>query len=376
MESAKNKSKEPLFHITKRMNISSGKFACIYLLSLVVAIILAGIFIIIIGGNPFEFYKTVFSCYFTGSANQRGIYIENLISLTIPLVITSLGVAVAFKMKFWNIGAEGQFIIGGICGTLASIAFGDSFGSIPLLLIMILAGAIGAGLYGLIVAVLKVKFGTNETLLTLMLNYVAIYLIQYCQSSIGIFQKTPGNLRAGFVYVNARMPEFELGNATIDISLFIAILLVFVMFIYLKHTKHGYEISVVGDSVNTAKYAGMNVKKIIVRTMFLSAALMGIAGVLKVSGSYANGRLSAEFTNGVGWTAIIVAWLAMLNPYAILVAAIALSLLSNGCNVLGFGATVSDILQGIILFTVLLFDFFTRYKIMFRKFGNSAKEAV
>ena len=148
--------------------------------------------------------------------------------------------------------------------------------------------------------------------------------------------------------------------------------LVVIVFIYLKYTKHGYEINVVGESTNTARYAGMNVKKIVMRTMFLSGAICGIAGMTQVSG--AAFTLGDGVAGGVGFTAIIVAWLSKLNPVIILIVTVLFSMLEKGCSVMqssfGLSNAVSSILQGIILFFILAFDFFTRYRFVFRKSTN------
>lgn len=353
--------REPFIRIAKRTDIASIKLIALYAGSVIAALVIGGIFVAAIGANPFTFYiEAITGCF------KNKIYFMGLLRLIYPLVITSIGVSIAFKMKYWNIGAEGQFIMGAIAATTVGLFLGEALPHWLVIVVMFIAGAIGGGLYGLITAVFKVNFGTNETLLTLMFNYIALYIIV-------ILTKTDG-----FRVVGSR-PEIQTlpSNAWLDtvagtdITIFICILIVVFFFIYFKYTKQGYELAIVGESQNTARYAGMNVKKIIIRTMFISSAVIGIAGMFHVAGSATGHKLTDSVTGGVGWTAIIVAWLAKLNPIGVLIVAILMSILAKGCAVaqstLGLPTAVSEILQGIILFSVLAFDFFIRYKIVIRK---------
>ncbi|MEG1663311.1 MAG: hypothetical protein RR338_04930, partial [Clostridia bacterium] len=211
----------------------------------------------------------------------------------------------------------------------------------------------------------------NETLLTLMFNYIALYIIKYLVYVP--FYKAPGNGIPTFKPIPeiGWLTTFKMGDVMVDTGFIIAIALVFIVFVYFRFSKHGYELTVVGDSPNTAKYAGINVKKVIVRTMFLSSLIVGLAGAMQLTGSAAGHSLSSGLTSGVGWTGIIVAWLAKLNPIGIGVVAFLMAVLENGCEVaraaMHISAAVADILQGIILFSVLGFDFFIKFKLVFRK---------
>ena len=361
------KEKHPLLRIAKRDDLSPLKSALFYVLAVLFAIVMGGILVACMGANPFEYYKTVL----VGCFNNK-IYFRGFISTAIPLIITSIGIVFAFKMKFWNIGANGQFIMGAICADAVGLALAGSVPQWLCLLFMMLAGAIGGGLFGLIPAVLKVKFDTNETLLTLMLNYIAFYILTYLKNVMFFRKLSPTGeiLRPDFrpLPTMAWLYQFELFGTKIDISLIIALLFVVFTFVYFKYTKKGYEISVVGDSQNTARYAGMNVSKIIIRTMFLSSAIVGIAGMLHVSGSATGHMLSEGITSDVGWTGIIVAWLAKLNPFGILIGSILMAILQKGTAVaesaFAISSATSDILQGVILFSILAADFFIRYKIV------------
>lgn len=373
----KAKSRRKLFRITKRDDLSTAKSVLFYIGAILFAIVAGGILVACMGTNPLSYYKTVL----VGCFNNT-IYFRGFISIVIPLLITSLGIAYAFKMKFWNIGANGQFIIGAIFAATVGLGLGESVPQWACLLLMFLAGAVGGGIFGLIPAALKVKFGTNETLLTLMLNYIAFYILSYLKNVI-FFRKLSATgelLRPDFKVLpqNAWMYQFDFFGVKVDVSLIIAIVLVIFSFVYFRYTKRGYEISVVGDSRNTARYAGMNVNKIIVRTMFLSSAIVGIAGMLHVSGSATGHMLSEGITSDVGWTGIIVAWLAKLNPFGILVGSVLMGILEKGAAVaestFNISSSTSEILEGVILFAILAADFFIRYKIVWN--GKKAKGEV
>lgn len=352
--------KSPI-RVVKRANITWKQSVILYLISILGALFIGGIFIGMVGKNPILFYIEVFSGCF-----RNKIYFIGLIRITMPLVITSLGISISFKMRFWNIGAEGQFIMGALGATIIGLFVGG-LSHFAMIMFMAIGGIVFAGLYALIPALLKVKFGTNETLLTLMFNYIAFYIISYLQKAEGF-----RNPESGFPVIK-KLPQNAFLDQLfgIDITWIVCILLTVLLFIYLNHTKQGYEISVVGESQATARYAGMNVKKIIIRTMFLSGGIVGLAGMLHASGIATSHQLSTGITGGVGWTGIIVAWLARLNPFGILLVSILMGILKKGSGVaqstMNVSSAVSDILMGVILFSVLGFDFFTRYKLSFSK---------
>ena len=231
-----------------------------------------------------------------------------------------------------------------------------------------MAGIVGGGLWGLIPAFFKVKFNTNETLFTLMLNYIAMYFVSYLQD--GPWRDPAAN---GF----SKIQRFD-ANAALDkvagiqCGWIVALILVVVVFVYLKFSKSGYEIGVVGVSQDTARYAGMNVKKIILKTMFLSGAICGLGGMIQASGS--DVTLTMNVAGGVGFTAIIVAWLSQLNPFVILIVSFLFAVLEKGSSVVqssfGLSTDCADVLQGIILFFILGCEFFVRYKFVGRSKGG------
>lgn len=359
-------NKDPLIKISKRQNLALGYKLLLTIGAILLSLVLGGILLACLGYNPVDFYVQMILGNFKNAS-----YLKLMVRVLIPLLITSLGVSLAFKMRFWNIGAEGQFIVGALIAMTFSLLIGDSLPSPLGAIIIVLLGTLGGGLYALFVAVLKVKFGTNETLMTLMLNYVALYISSYTLKTDFYAVQGQGVPAFKVIAESLWLTEINIGKFSFDTALFVAVALVVIMFVYFKQSKQGYELNVVGDSPNTAKYAGMKVKWIIVRTMFLSGAIIGMAGALKLCGSSAGHTFSANITGGVGWTSIIVAWLAKLNPIGILIASLLMSILERGCafarTSLGISESMSDVLQGIILFTVLASDFFINYKVSFRK---------
>jgi simple sugar transport system permease protein len=360
-DTRKIKYREPLIRIVKKTELTVGKTIALSILAVFAAIVAGGVFILAIGHNPFEIYGSIVKGAWRSELAAKGT-----IKIAIPLLIASLGITPAFQMKFWNIGAEGQIIMGGIFATYFALYY-DHLPHGLLLLLMFAAGVLGGGLWGVLPAYFKTKYGTNETLFTLMLNYIAQYMIKYFIEGPWRDPSSSGFPKIATFSENARLDQIFGVHA----GWLIGLILVILMFVYLKFTKQGYEISVVGESVNTARYAGMNVKKIILRTMFLSGAICGIAGMTQVTG--AAYTLGEGVAGGVGFTAITVAWLSKLNPLVILFVTIAFSMLEKGCSVMqstfGLSSAVSGILQGIILFFILGFDFFTRYRFAFRKGG-------
>ncbi len=358
------------FHVIKRPEMSPSKVALYYFIGILLSIVLGGVFLLALGTNPFSFYATVVTGCFKSSLSLKG-----LIRIIMPLLICSLGVAVAFKMKFWNIGAEGQFIMGAVCASYIALNFGETLPASVVLPLMLLAGAVGGGIFGGIVAYFKCKFGTNETLLTLMFNYIALYIVQLLRDGIWRDPSAGGFPKISAFPKNAWMPTV-LGY---DATWIICIILTVALFIYFKFSKQGYEISVVGDSVNTAKYAGMNVKLITIRTMFISSAICGIGGMCQACGDATSHTLTMGIASGVGFTAIIVAWLAKLNPIAIAFVSVMMGILEKGCGVakstFQLDPAVAELLQGIILFTVIGFEFFTRYKLV-RNATTDERKAV
>ena len=362
------KNRQPLFHVVKRDHAGPGRQATAYVAAVVLALLVGAVLLMVQGVEPVTFYKQLLTMGIPGSRYPWRA-VENFIKLFVPLLITSLALALAFKMRFWNIGGEGQFIMGAFWAGAAAMKLGDTLPQPLMVLVMALCGALGGGLYGVFAAALKVRFGTNETLLTLMLNYVALYFLQFFAETKAPwnFFLDPQSARPNFAKFpeGAQMLTVPIGPFHLNLSLVAALALCAILFVYLNYTKRGYEIAVVGDSPNTARYAGMKVGWVVVRTIFLSAALIGMAGAFHVSSA---GVMSASPTNDVGWTGIVVAWLAKLNTLGILAASLLITVLQFGCQTASaaypsIDADFANLLQGIILFIVLAADFFTRFRL-------------
>lgn len=363
MNSVKTKSHEPLIRVVKKPELPTSKAVVLRIASFVLAIAVGGLFILAIGHNPFEVYKEmVMGCF------RSKIALQGTVKIIVPLLITSLGVTLAYKMKFWNIGAEGQMLMGGIFASYFAL-FQSDMPHWALLIVSFLAGCIGGAIWGIIPAFFKVKFGTNETLFTLMLNYIALYIIDFLRHETW---RDPG--ARGFPKIASFAPNARIG-AVFDLQggWVIALIMVVAVFVLLKYTKFGYEISVVGESQPTARYAGMSVKKVVILTMALSGAICGSAGMIKAMGS--DYTLTLGLADGVGFTAIIVAWLGQLNPFIILLITIFFSIIEKGSGVIqstfNISVFTSDVLQGIILFFIIASEFFTRYSFAFKKGGKS-----
>ena len=351
--------KEPLLRVVKRQELAPRQASLLKFVSLILALIAGGLFLALLGYNPFVIYATIIS-----GAFRSELAIQGTVKLMIPLFISALGVTLAYKMQFWNIGAEGQIIIGAICASYFAL-FCNGLPRPVLLIIMLIASMIGGGIWGIIPAIFKNRWNTNETLFTLMLNYIALHIISFLRDGPWRDPANPGFAKIATFTENATLPKLF----GVHIGWVIALILFVLVYIYLTYTKHGYEIAVIGGSKATANYAGMNVKKIVLRTVFLSGAICGIAGFSNAAGS--DLTLAAGVAGGVGFTAIIVAWLADLNPVGILIVSFLFAVLGKGSSVIqssyGLSTDCSDVLEGIILFFVIAGGFFVRYRFVLRK---------
>ena len=365
------------FHIVKRDNCPFWKKCCFYLAAVVLALLMGAVLLASLGVNPVAYYSRMFTMGTVGNKIAYKVWI-NYLKDFVPLALTSIALSLAFKMRFWNIGGEGQFILGSIAAAAVAFTAGPMLPTAATLILMCLAAMIAAGLYGLFVAALKVKFGTNETLMTLMLNYIALYVLIYLSEAKADwnFFLDPESVRPVFASFSkiVSFPAIPMGGKfALNICVVMTLLIGIAIYIYLKYTKAGYEIAVVGDSAGTAKYAGMKVNTIVLRTVFLSAALIGLAAAFKVGTA---GILSTAITDDVGWTGIIVAWLSQLNTIAIFLVSALICVLQYGSTVAAatfsqVDSSFANMLQGAILFLVLASDFFIRFKIVpVKKGGN------
>ncbi|MFV0515959.1 MAG: ABC transporter permease [Aminipila sp.] len=344
-----------LLKITKRDNLNKKQEITIRVMAILLSIVCAGLILIIFGLNPIN----VFSAIIEGSLGTE-LRIKQTIVKAIPLIITSLGILVAFKMKFWNIGGEGQIVMGATAATFVALNFGDL--PQPILLIaMAIAGMIAGGIWAFIPAVFKAKMGTNETIFTLMLNYIAIKFVTYLQHGPWIDPNANGFPKIAPFPDNAILPSV-LG---IHAGWIIAIICTIIVYVLMKYTKLGYEITVVGESFETARYAGMNINKIIIVAMLISGGLCGLVGMIQASAI--EKTLVAGISCGYGFTAIITAWLARLNAVATAFVCVVFAMLIQGGSYIQLAmnvpSAVSSVVQGTILFFVLGSEFFLQYKI-------------
>ncbi len=363
----KTAAKEPLFHIVKRDSLPSYKSWAIRIISVIAALIVCALMTMFITHqNPIDVYSTMIKGSF-GSSRRFWMMFQNLAML----LCVSLAVTPAFKMRFWNIGAEGQVLIGGLATAACMILLGGKIPNGLLIFVMIIASILAGAIWALIPAVFKANFNTNETLFTLMMNYVGIQIVSYFTI---VWENPKGSGQIGIINQISHAGWFpKIGNFDYLLNVIIVFALTIAMYVYLKYSKHGYEIAVVGESENTARYIGINVKKVVLRTMFLSGAICGIAGLLLVgSTSY---TISTKTAGGRGFTAIMVSWLAKFNPVYMILTAFLLAFLERGANeiatVYGLDQAFSDILTGVILFFIIGSEFFINYEL---RFHHSHKE--
>ena len=290
---------EPLFHISKRGEIKWWKSWLIRLSAILIVSLLCIILTCAFTKlSPFSAIGYMFSGNF-----GFGMAWDTIYNIAILLLI-SLAVAPAFKMKFWNIGADGQTLMGILACAICSQYLGGKVPDALLLVMMFVASILASVIWAVIPAIFKAIWNTNETLFTLMMNYIATLFVKFFLES----WMKKGSTGSSWDFNYGLLPEAS-NKYLLPIIIITAVTAV--MFIYLKYSKQGYEISVVGESVNTAKYSGINVKKVVIRTLVISGIICGIAGFILVNIECV---LDASMVGGMGFTAIIVAWLAKFNP--------------------------------------------------------------
>ena len=362
-----NKVREPLFHIVKRDALPWYRAWGIRALAIVLALLLCALITTLCTHlNPLKVFATMFSGAF-GTPRKMWILGQNLAIL----LCISLAVTPAFKMRFWNIGAEGQVLAGGLAAAACMICLGDKVPNGLLIVLIVIAGIAAGAVWAGIPAIFKAKWNTNETLFTLMMNYIAIQLVAYftLEWSVPKGSGTPRTLEFGQFPIIADQRYL--------LNIIIVAVITVAMYIYLNYSKHGYEISVVGESENTARYVGINIKHVITRTMILSGALCGITGLLLVAGT--EHSLKSDTIGGRGFTAIMVSWLAKFNPIFMVLTSFLIVFLEKGASKISesfqLNSSFSDIITGIIIFFIIGSEFFINYKIKVRseKSGEASK---
>ena len=347
-----------MIHISKRVSMPKWQGWLIRLAAVGIALLVnAALIYALTKLNPIRVYITMFQGAF---GTQRRIW--NTLADTAMLLCIGVGLAPAFKMKFWNIGAEGQILVGGLASAACMIYFKSIPSGILLLIMFILSGLAG-GIWGAIPAVSKVKLNTNETLFTLMMNYIAIQLTSYF---VALWENPKGSNCVNIINPDTNIGWFPavFGRQYL-LNVVIVMIMVVLMYLYLKRTKHGYEIAVVGASKSTARYAAIDVNKVTIRTVSLSGAIGGIAGFIAVAGQ--SHTISTNTAGGKGFIAIIVAWLSKFNTFVMILVSLLLVFLDKGAREIASKFNINDhmskMIMGIILFFILGSEFFINYKI-------------
>lgn len=357
------KKKEPLFHIVKRDALPWYQSMGIRALAILLALILCAIVTTITTGtNPIQVYKSIFIGAF-GSVRKTWITFQNIAIL----LLISLALTPAFKMKFWNIGGEGQVLIGGLAAAACMICLSDKMPNAMVMVCMVIASIAAGAVWGFIPAFFKAKWNTNETLSTLMLNYIATQLVAFFTI---VWEVPKGSGKIGIINQNSNIGWLpQIFGSKYLLSILVAAVVTVFMYIYLNYSKQGYEISVVGESENTAKYVGIKVDKVIIRTMLLSGAICGLVGLLLV-GSI-NHTITTTIAGGQGFTAVLVSWMSKFNPLTMIFSSFLIIFMNRGASEIstnfGLNHSFSDILTGIILFFIIGCEFFITYKIQFLK---------
>lgn len=360
--------KQSLFHISKRDVLPWYQSMLIRGGAIVLALIVCALVTMLLTGeNPISIYGTIFYGAF-GTARKFWVTFQNLAAL----LGISLAVTPAFKMRFWNIGAEGQVLIGCLATAACMIVLGDKLPNGVLILVMLVAAIAAGSLWGFLPSFFKAKWNTNETLFTLMMNYIATQLAAFF---IIVWEVPKGAGKIGIINQNSEAGWLPvIGGKQYLLTILVVAVMTILMYIYLNYSKHGYEIAVVGESQRTASYAGIKVERVIIRTMVLSGAVCGLMGLLLTAGT--DHTLTTTIVGGRGFTAVMVSWLAKFNPIVMVFTSLLLVVLSRGASeissVFSLNHSFADILTGIILFFIIGSEFFLTYKVSLRK---SKKEA-
>ncbi len=361
MATNQKKHHEPLLHIAKRDHMPGWKAWLIRLGAILLGFLLIGVLSsLLTEASVSESYQIMFKGVFGRLLQGKTTLLWRFLQQTAILLCLALAVTPAFKMRFWNCGAEGQALIGGLAAMVCMIELGGNVPE-PLLLAIIFGASVLAGaVWGLIPALFQANYKTNETLFTLMMNYVATQIVAYY-----VYIKGGGSNVINPVSTG-NLPQIFGQKYALNI-LIVAVLMVLV-YVYQKYSKHGYEISVVGESQNTARYVGINVKKVIIRTMAISGAICGIAGMLMVAGT--DHSINTSTMGGQGFTAIMISWLGQFNPFIMALMSGLVTFLQTGAAKVAdsffLNSAYADIVSGIVILFLVGCEFFVQYTVKFR----------
>ena len=357
------RTREPLIHITKRGELRWYQAWAIRGGAILLALIFAGVITTLLTGeNPVRVYAAIWKGSF-GSTRKLWVLGQNIAIL----LCVALAVTPAFRMRCWNLGGDGQMLAGGLATAACMILLGDKIPNALLICLMIVTSIIAGAIWAFIPAFFKARFNTNETLFTLMMNYIAIQLVAYF---IVVWEVPKGAGQIGIINQSTNAGWLpQIGPSKYLLNMIVVALLTVAMYLYLNYSKHGYEIAVVGESERTARYVGIKVDRVIIRTMLLSGAICGLAGMLLVGGT--DHTLTTTITGSRGFTAVMVSWLGKFNPVWMIFTSFLLVFLGKGGSEIatnfGLSSSFGDILTGIILFFIIGSEFFIPYRINFRK---------
>ena len=361
-----NKAHTPLFHVSRRAALpwygAWGIRAAALLIALLACALITNL---ITGLNPLEVYATIWQGSF-GSARRTWVLFQNIAML----LCVSLAITPAFRMRCWNLGGDGQMLIGCLATTACMILLGGKLPNGVVILCMFVSSVLAGAVWAAIPAFFKAKWNTNETLFTLMMNYIATQLVAYY---IIIWEVPKGAGKIGIINQSTQAGWLpQIGSYKYLLNIIIVAVVCVLMYIYLNYSKHGYEIAVVGESERTARYVGIKVDRVIIRTMLLSGAVCGLAGLLLVGST--NHTLTTTIVDGRGFTAVMVSWLAKFNPIWMILTSFLIVFLGRGSGEIatkfGLNRSFGDILTGLILFFIIGSEFFINYQIHFRKSGG------
>ena len=353
--------------MVKRADVSVKTKVLIYAVAIVASLLIGSILCGIFSqSNPFAVLGSLVSGAFKTERKIK-VFVQDFALL----LLVSMAVVPAFRMRFWNLGANGQVLAGCLAAAACMFYLGGKIPDGWVNVIMIISAIVSGIVWAVIPALFKAYFGTNETLFTLMMNYIAEGLVAFCVSCWAT--DGSGVLRP---MTNGRLPMIV--NQYFAVA-FVAVLITGAITVYLRYGKHGYEIDVVGESVNTAKYIGINVKKVMIRTLVLSGAVCGVVGLLLTGGI--NHTVNSELHGGMGFTAIMTVWLAKFKPALIVATCFFVTFITKGMAQvrMDFGFTDSataDIVLGIVYFCIIACDFFVNYRILFRHKQTKTSDGV
>ena len=361
-KNAEIKQRDPFFHIVKRDDMPTWKAWLVRGITILIGFLLVGFLSMAITEKSFgETYQIIFSGVFGRLFEGRTTMLWKYLQEIAILLCLALALTPAFKMKFWNCGAEGQALMGGLASIFCMINFGEKLPYPALIVTIIITSIIAGAVWGVIPAVFKALFNTNETLFTLMMNYIATQIIAYYVYIEGggsnvINPVSYGNFPA-------------VGNNDYFVNIVTVAAITVLMYVYLRYSKQGYEISVVGESQNTARYVGINVKKVIIRTMLISGALCGVTGMLLVAGK--DHSINTNLVGGQGFTAILMSWLGQFNPFIMVIMTAIVVFMRIGvakvADTSHLNSSYSEIIVGIVILMLVGCEFFIHYSIKFRK---------